>query len=706
MAKSRRGASLIVLFLSVTIGAILYGAHWLLTTSQSRMLNETGQALHNAATQQTALLTVWYGALTNQVKAFVDVDMLRLFASEIDSADADATALLEVVRPSLDAEEDNEQQPKDRKSIDLFVDRMPGLAQLLHEFVKKNSFLDAYVLNRHLTPFLMTAIKYPFDEKNHPLLEEVVKSGTPRLLPIRKENRELVVDMVFPIFAPQYIDHKGNHVVALFIGTCSVQKVISAIDHIDNEGFFTSAVLESQNGTLKIIDPLYPGGHRNLDEGWKLQNGALPLAVRNEPTRMEKTLPAYTLAHEVPDLPWLVMRGIRVSEAEASYLRLKKNVYIGVALLIALAVILITALWWWVVGRRERAHADQMRKLYSLANEQKQILDSVNSALSAGIVLNDLSGKIYYVNQKYADMAHMAPERMFGMNHTQLPFDLAHSLVTHTIQINAKPVLTNFTEILPVGESKRHFLTACSPCIDENCYLTGMVSVYSDITELVEAQERAQHMVTQTVEVLVRAMEAVDPYLRGQSKSTASLAAHLAKNLAHDDEETLSTLRIAANLSQIGMIQLPKSLLLKTGSLSPEERLQMQEHVEYAKTSLEGVDFGLPVLEAITEMYERIDGSGYPAHLKGDEICFNARVLAVANTFCALMRPRSYRTAHTTESALKIFLTKPYKYDLSIVEALRRFLETETGRAFLEDLVGKKQDKILKEANSLGDDSI
>ncbi|MBO4369443.1 MAG: PAS domain-containing protein, partial [Desulfovibrio sp.] len=521
--------------------------------------------------------------------------------------------------------------------------------------------------------------------------KKVIETGQPCLLPIRKMHRELVVDMAFPIFAPQYIDQKGNHVVALFVGTASVQNVISAIDHIDHEGFFTSAILESQKDSLQIIDPLFPGGRRDLDDSWALQNGSLPLAIRNEPTRMEKTIPAYTLAQSVPDLPWLVMQGMRVSVAEMSYLRFKENVYIGVGLSIALTIILITALWWWVVGRRERAHADQMRKLFTIANEQKQILDGVNTALSAGIVLNDLSGKIYYVNQKYADMAHMAPERMFGISYMQLPFDLAQSLMAHTIQINEKPVLTNFTEVLTIDDVNRHFLTACSPCIGEDRILTGMVSVYSDITDLIEAQERAQHMVTQTVEVLVRAMEAIDPYLRGQSKRTAILSCALAKRLNRQDEETLATLRIAANLSQIGMIQLPKSLLLKTGSLSVEERLQMQKHVEYARSSLEGVDFGLPVLEAITQMYERMDGSGYPAHIAGDAICFNARILAVANTFCALMRPRSYRTAHTTESALKIFETQPYKYDLSVTQALREFLASEEGTLFLQELIGTEK---------------
>lgn len=146
---------------------------------------------------------------------------------------------------------------------------------------------------------------------------------------------------------------------------------------------------------------------------------------------------------------------------------------------------------------------------------------------------------------------------------------------------------------------------------------------------------------------------------------------------------TLATLRTAANLSQIGMIQLPKELLTKSGLLTPEERALLQNHVEYAKQALAGVDFGLPVMEAISQMFERMDGSGYPESLDGSAICENARILAVANTFCALVRSRSYRQAHSVDQAMEILSAQPPKYDMQVVEALRQFLLTEPGQSFL-----------------------
>ena len=236
-----------------------------------------------------------------------------------------------------------------------------------------------------------------------------------------------------------------------------------------------------------------------------------------------------------------------------------------------------------------------------------------------------------------------------------------------------------------------YFLTSCTPFRDENGRLSGIVSIYSDMTDMAVAQQRSQQMVAQTVNAFVKAIEAVDTYLRGQSAFTAQLAVSLACGLGRNDAETLATLRTAANLSHLGMIQLPKDLLTKTGALSAKERALLQQHVEFAREALADIDFGLPVLEAITQMYERLDGSGYPLALSDGGICLNARILAVANTFCALMRPRSYREAHSTEDALDILSEMPPKYDATVVGSLRAFLETEPGMVFLEHLLGDPQ---------------
>jgi len=83
-------------------------------------------------------------------------------------------------------------------------------------------------------------------------------------------------------------------------------------------------------------------------------------------------------------------------------------------------------------------------------------------------------------------------------------------------------------------------------------------------------------------------------------------------------------------------------------------------------------------------MNERLDGSGYPKGLHGDEIGIQARVLSVANSFCAMIRPRSYRPAMSPEHALDNLRASTHSYDLHIVEALATALKTSRGNRVLE----------------------
>ena len=704
--RKRRTALIMLALLALVAVAAAVASHWILQTSQKRLLRDMEQDMSTQAGNKVALLTVWSGTLKGQVEAFAGLDLLRLFAAEADASKIPAEKLLELAqRPEHDVPPPPDILPEtpsdisvdqaeaggyagDPDPLDSLAPRLPMMLRQLKEFIEKNSLWGAYLLNANLEAYLAPSDAPRFSEDQRSFLATVLQTRRPVMLPVRRQEGELVMDMAFPVFAPLYVDASGERVVSILVATYNVLPVARAITRTGDDGIFSSGILQTHRQDVQLINPAARSGTLNLP-GWRLDGGRLPLSLRDAPAARGGEVRAYTLALPVPGMPWLVMQGVDAAQAEAQYAAFRKNVLIAAGLVTALAGIVLVALWW-LVGRHERAVADQMRRLYLVVNQQKQIMDGVNSALSAGIVLNDLSGVIYYVNQSYARMTGLSVEQLRGLPHSRLPSDLARSLVTHTLAVNQTEGMASFTEALPVEGRTRHFLTACSPFRDDKGRMSGVVSVYSDITELVLAQQRAQHMITQTVAVFVRAIEAVDPYLCGQSTFTAQLSVTLAYCLGLNDAETLATLRTAASLSQIGMIQLPRELLTKTGALSAEERARLQRHVEYARRALTGIDFGLPVLEAISQMYERLDGSGYPEGLKGDQICLNARILAVANTFCALVRPRSYRMAHGMERAMAILNETPRKYDPQVVRALQGFLQTGQGREFFQKLRDEK----------------
>jgi HD-GYP domain-containing protein (c-di-GMP phosphodiesterase class II) len=109
----------------------------------------------------------------------------------------------------------------------------------------------------------------------------------------------------------------------------------------------------------------------------------------------------------------------------------------------------------------------------------------------------------------------------------------------------------------------------------------------------------------------------------------------------------------------------------------------MEAHVAHAAKVLHGIDFGLPVCEAVEQMHECLDGSGYPKGLQGTEIVLPARVLGVVNSFCAMVEPRAYRGARPVEEALQLLRAAGPAYDQRVVAALDGVVHSALGERLL-----------------------
>ncbi len=134
------------------------------------------------------------------------------------------------------------------------------------------------------------------------------------------------------------------------------------------------------------------------------------------------------------------------------------------------------------------------------------------------------------------------------------------------------------------------------------------------------------------------------------------------------------------------MLSLPTKLLNKKGALTDEERALMKTHVDKTCTILADFDFGLPVQQTINQMYENMDGSGYPNNLKGDEISFISRILSVSNVFCAILRPRIYRKAKTLRETLHLLDKDKHLFDPRVIAALHAYSATDEGKRFIKQL--------------------
>jgi cyclic di-GMP phosphodiesterase len=167
-------------------------------------------------------------------------------------------------------------------------------------------------------------------------------------------------------------------------------------------------------------------------------------------------------------------------------------------------------------------------------------------------------------------------------------------------------------------------------------------------------RERANtHRITvATLEAMINAMEARDPYLRGHSARVADLAATLAAHMGLSDDD-VEQVRLAGRLHDIGKVGTRETVMNKPGPLSPEEYEHVKQHVVIGFQILSPLVPLGPVLGGVRSHHERWDGTGYPDGLRGEEIPIAARIIGAAEIFDALCTSRPYQDKLPSAQAVR-----------------------------------------------------
>ncbi len=192
------------------------------------------------------------------------------------------------------------------------------------------------------------------------------------------------------------------------------------------------------------------------------------------------------------------------------------------------------------------------------------------------------------------------------------------------------------------------------------------------LREQQQVLEQALEGVIHTASV---AVELRDPYTAGHQRRVAELACAIAQKMGLD-EERIKGIRFGATIHDIGKIGVPAEVLSKPSRLTDIEFQMVREHAVMGYDILKDVRFPWPVAEIARQHHERIDGSGYPQGLKGDAICLEARIVAVADVVESMATHRPYRPAQGIEAALEeIAAHSGTRYDPAVVDACREVLE-------------------------------
>jgi HD-GYP domain-containing protein (c-di-GMP phosphodiesterase class II) len=144
-------------------------------------------------------------------------------------------------------------------------------------------------------------------------------------------------------------------------------------------------------------------------------------------------------------------------------------------------------------------------------------------------------------------------------------------------------------------------------------------------------------------------------------------------------------------LIDVGTLQIPREILWRPGQLSPSEYELVKTHVERGYESLRRVEFPWPVAEVVREHHERLDGSGYPRGLKGEEILLEARIVAVADAAEAMLSPRPQRAALSLAACIEELQSQAgRRYDARVVKACVKLLRERESRPESEATVGQR----------------
>jgi putative nucleotidyltransferase with HDIG domain len=200
---------------------------------------------------------------------------------------------------------------------------------------------------------------------------------------------------------------------------------------------------------------------------------------------------------------------------------------------------------------------------------------------------------------------------------------------------------------------------------------------------LKKSYEDLEKIMSGTLFAFGRLSEARDPYTAGHQKRVSKLACEVGRELGLS-EDKCKGIEVAGSLHDIGKINIPSEILNKPGKLTEIEMNLIKTHPQIGYEIVKNIPFPWPVSETIIQHHERLDGSGYPYGIKGDEICLYARIIGVVDVVEAMSSHRPYRPALGMDAALsEITQNQKTKYDNEVVNICIKLIR-ENGFNFNE----------------------
>lgn len=230
-------------------------------------------------------------------------------------------------------------------------------------------------------------------------------------------------------------------------------------------------------------------------------------------------------------------------------------------------------------------------------------------------------------------------------------------------------------------EANRRFFTSY-----EKKFVSIIENIISPSVQTIILYGNLQDLYINTVKALAAAIDAKDEYTHGHSYRVAKYSVAIGKEIGLEEKQ-LNDLEVAAYMHDLGKIGVEESILGKPGRLTKEEFEAVKKHPVLTNKILEPIRLPDFIMKGAVMHHERLDGTGYPYGLQGDQIPLFARIIAVADVFDALTSSRPYRSSMTVETSLEVIRKETHtRYDPRIVYALIASLSDSEGEKELKDI--------------------
>ncbi len=317
-----------------------------------------------------------------------------------------------------------------------------------------------------------------------------------------------------------------------------------------------------------------------------------------------------------------------------------------------------------------------------IENEEKyfNILASIGDA----VIVTDYEGNITYINPVAESMTGYKLNEVTGLS--------ANNLINiENVEVKQPAITDNDTSDIRTRKyliSKDNIKTPVSfrssPQKDRNGEFIGRVVVLRDITESVKSEDRLHESFKMlrksmggAIQAMAQTVESRDPYTAGHQKRVSNIARMIAHELLLKREQ-IEGIRLAGIIHDLGKISIPAEILSRPGRITEVEFNLIKTHPKTGYDILKTIDFPWPIAEIVYQHHERINGSGYPRGLKGDEIMIEAKILAVADVVEAMASHRPYRPSLGIEYALdEIKKNRGILYDTVISDVCIKIFSRE-----------------------------